>query len=349
MFNPAGADICDDTMVFLSAEPQISFKKPVFCGILANTQLSTVPGVSGAGPTAEKTLLTPVLDAELISTGTITSYPVRPNTPTGCPTPATVTRAMMDLCNLQPVFINAGLRHTPTVPCLDVYGEAGEDPRFTNAVPHAKDLFARGVTIGKILSGYSDLLVLGECVPGGTTTALCVLRALGYQASVSSSFASNPLTIKENICRESLARIRKDGVTDPLDIIMYTGDPMMPVAAGIVKSYSGHILLAGGTQMLAVASVIKALDLKCPSIVTTSYVRDDASANVQDLAGKIGVEMFYVDPAFDDLGHSGLARYCIGEVKEGMGAGGAMCLAYLLGHTPEEIRKKILKTVTAFT
>ena len=336
-------------MAFLSAKPPYSCKKPVFCGILANTLLSTLPGVSGAGPTAEKTLLTPILDAEFIQNGAITSHPVKPNTPTGCPTPATITRAMMELCNLQPVFINAGLRHTPTVPCLDVYGLIGEDPRFHNAVPHAQDLFNRGETIGRILSGYSDLLVLGECVPGGTTTALCVLRALGYEASVSSSFASNPLSMKEEICRASLARIKKDDVSAPLDIIKYAGDPMMPVAAGIVKTYSGNLLLAGGTQMLAVAALVKSLGIRLPSVVTTSYVRDDISANVQNLAQSIGVDMYYVDPAFGELGHPGLARYCIGDVKEGMGAGGAMCLASMLGHSSDEIRNKILTTVNAFS
>lgn len=349
IFNLSGAHIFDDTMVFLSEEPGISFKKPVFCGILANTLLSTVPGVSGAGPSAEKTLLTPVLDAELITTGTISSYPVKPNTPTGCPTPATITRAMVDLCNLSPIFVNAGLRHTPTVPCLDVYGSVGEDPRYKNAVPRAEDLFRHGEVIGRLLSGYSDLLVLGECVPGGTTTALCVLRALGYEASVSSSFASNPLSLKEEICRASLARIAKDNVTAPLDIIKYTGDPMMPVAAGIVRSYSSHVLLAGGTQMLAVAALMKSLKNRCPAIVTTSYVRDDPSANVQALADSIGVDMLYVDPSFGSLGHNGLARYCIGEVKEGMGAGGAMCLGYLMGHSDGTIRDKILSTVNAYT
>lgn len=349
IFNLAGADICDDSMAFLSAEPGIAFDKPVFCGILANTLLSTVPGVSGAGPTAEKTLLTPVLDAELITTGTISSYPVKPNTPTGCPTPATITRAMMDLCNLSPVFINAGLRHTPTVPCLDVYGSIGEDPRYHNAVPQAEALFRQGERIGRFLSGYSNLLVLGECVPGGTTTALCVLRALGYEASVSSSFANNPLNIKEEICRAALARIVQDKVTAPVDMIKYTGDPMMPVAAGIARTYSGQILLAGGTQMLAVAALIKALKIRCPAIVTTSYVRDDPSANVQSLAEKIGVDIFYVDPSFGSLGHKGLARYCIGEVKEGMGAGGAMCLAHLMGHSEEAIRDKILSIVNAYS
>jgi len=335
-------------MGFLSEIPDITFNNPIFCSILGNTLLSTVPGVSGAGATPEKTLLTPVLDAELITLGAITSHPVRPDTPTGCPTPASITRAMMELCGMQPLFINAGLRHTPTVPCLDVYGMVGDDPRFRDAVPHAQDLVLKGEVIGKFLSKSSDLLVLGECVPGGTTTALCVMRALGYEASVSSSFVNNPVTIKEEICRGALGRIKADAITSPLDIIRYTGDPMMPVAVGIAKTYSGKLILAGGTQMLAVSAVIKAEGRSLPHVVTTSYVRDDRSANIQKIAKKIGVEIIYVDPGFGDIGHTGLARYCIGEVKEGMGAGGAMFLAHLLGHSPDAIRKAILTAVNAY-
>ncbi len=335
-------------MGFLSEIPNISFHNPIFCGILANTLLSTVPGVSGAGATPEKTLLTPVLDAELIIRGAITSHPVRPDTPTGCPTPASITRAMMNLCGIQPLFINAGLRHTPTVPCFDVYGSPGQDPRFYDAVPHAQDLVRKGEYIGSILSKNSDLLVVGECVPGGTTTALCVLRALGYEASVSSSFVNNPITIKEEICRQALKRIKADAITSPFDIIRYTGDPMMAVAVGIAQTYAGNLILAGGTQMLAVSAILKATGRSLPHIVTTSYVRDDPSANVREVAGQIGVKIIYVDPGFGDIGHSGLARYCIGEVKEGMGAGGAMCLACLLGHSPDTIRKTILAAVKAY-
>jgi uncharacterized protein (TIGR00303 family) len=335
-------------MGFLSEIPDITFNNPIFCGILGNTLLSTVPGVSGAGATPEKTLLTPVLDAELVTWGRITSHPERPDTPSGCPTPASITRAMMGLCGIQPLFINAGLRHTPTVPCLDVYGMVGDDPRFRDAVPRAEDLVLKGEVIGKFLSKSSDLLVLGECAPGGTTTALCVMRALGYEASVSSSFVNNPVTIKEEICRGALGRIKADAITSPLDIIRYTGDPMMPVAVGIAKTYSGELILAGGTQMLAVSAIIKAEGRPLPYVVTTSYVRDDPSANVQQIATQVGVEIIFVDPGFGDIGHSGLARYCIGEVKEGMGAGGAMCLAHLLGHSPDMIRKTILAAVNAY-
>lgn len=337
------------TMGFLSGKPDVTFKKPLFCSILANTLISTVPGISGAGPTPDMTLLTPILDAELITCGAITSQPIKPNTPTGCPTPASITRAMMELTTLRPLFINAGLRHLPTVPCFDVYGDIGKDPRFEDAVPCAQELFRRGEFIGAFLSSYSDLLVLGECVPGGTTTALCVLRALGYEASVSSSFITNPVMKKEEICEKALARIRNDKVKEPLEIAKYTGDPMMPVAAGIAKTYKKNIILAGGTQMLAVSAIIKAMGGTLPRVVTTSYVRDDPSANVQHLAEQIGVEIFYIDPGFGDIGHAGLARYCIGEVKEGMGAGGAMCLSNLLGHTPEVIRNKILATVSAYS
>ncbi len=332
-------------MPFLSEIPCITTKTPLFSAVLANTMLSTVPGISGAGPSPEKTLLTPVLDAELITRGSITSMPVKPNTPTGCPTPASITRSMMELSGLHPLFINAGLVHPPTVPCLDAYGEPGGDPRFTDAVPEAEELFRRGGAIGIFLGRVSDLLVLGECVPGGTTTAMCVLRGLGYKARVSSSFADNPVRMKEEVWEMVSRRLDADPKNGPLDVVRVCGDPMIALSAGIFSTYPGALVLAGGTQMLAVAAVSKGLGLPVPRVATTCYVRDDASANFAGLAGEIGAEAYYVDPGFGDLGHSGLARYCIGEVKEGMGAGGAMFLAALLGHSPEAIREKIFEFV----
>jgi uncharacterized protein (TIGR00303 family) len=336
-------------MAFLSAIPEISFQKPLLALVLGNTVLSTVPGVSGAGPTPEKTLLTPVLDAELVLTGAITSMPLKPNTPTGCPTPATITRSMVSLTGLSPLFVNAGLRHPPTVPSLDVYGEIGGDPRSGDAVPKARELFERGRYVGSLLGGYSDLLVLGECVPGGTTTALCVLRGLGFRARVSSSYIDNPHPLKEEISRIVLERIAKDGIHDPLDVVRYAGDPMIPVAAGIALQYPGTVILAGGTQMLAVAGVLGRMGHSIPCIATTSYVRDDASATFTETLEEVGAYAYYVDPDFGDLGHAGLARYCIGEVKEGMGAGGAMVLAYLMGYSPDVITRAILDFVTGYS
>lgn len=336
-------------MPFLSGAPLISGKKPAFCVILGNTLISVIPGISGAGPTPEKTLLTPNLDAELIMNGRITSLPIKPNTPTGCPTPASITRAMMELTGVPPLFINAGLKFPLTVPYIDALGGVGEDPRNGDAVPLAKELFLRGQEIGKFLSWSSDLLVLGECVPGGTTTALCVLRALGYPATVSSSFARNPVNQKEAICNQVLAGIVADNIKDPLEIVKRAGDPMIPVAAGIAHSYRGTLALAGGTQMLAVCSVIKAMNGHVPVVATTSYVRDDHTANMQELAAMMDICIYYIDPGFDEIGHDGLARYCIGEVKEGSGAGGAMFMACAMGFSPDQIQKKIFDTIKGYS
>ncbi|MFA6363301.1 nicotinate mononucleotide-dependent phosphoribosyltransferase CobT [Methanoregula sp.] len=336
-------------MPFLSISPNIPYKKPIFCVILGNTLVSTIPGISGAGPTPEKTLLTPNLDAELVTSGSITSFPLKPNTPSGCPTPASITRAMIELTGVPPLFINAGLKYPLTVPYLDALGQMGEDPRKCDAVPVAKQLFCHGQEIGRLLSWSGDLLVLGECVPGGTTTALCVLRALGYPATVSSSFVENPINQKEMICEEVVKKIAADNITDPLEIIKRVGDPMIPVAAGIAHTYKGTLVLAGGTQMLAVCGVIKAMNGPMPMIATTVYVRDDRTANVEKLAAMMGISVYYVDPGFGELGHEGLARYCNGEVKEGTGAGGAMFMACIMGFTPDQIQKKIFKTVQAYS
>jgi conserved hypothetical protein TIGR00303 len=313
-------------MAFRCDIPPVSASRPIFSVVLGNTLLSTVPGISGAGGTPKNTLLTPNLDAELVLYGEIRSRPIKPNTPTGCPTPATITRAMMELTGLDPLFINAGLAHTPVIPCLDVYGEPGRDPRTEEAVPRAQELYERGIWTGKYLSRCGDLLVLGECVPGGTTTALCVLRALGYPARVSSSYVRNPVGLKQQVCDAVVERIAAGGVTLPLDVVRWGGDPMLAVAPGIVQGFRGTCILAGGTQMLAVAAVLRGMNERVPAIATTHYVKEDSSANFEQTARDIGVDTYYIDPDFGELGHAGLARYCIGEVKEGMGAGG--------GHDP---------------
>lgn len=336
-------------MPFLSDAPPLRPERPLFAVVLGNTLLSTVPGISGAGPSPRGTLLTPVLDAELVLTGAITSRDATPNTPTGCPTPASVTRAAISLTGLVPLFISAGLAEAPTVPCLDVYGAPGRDPRFEPAVPDAERLVEAGRSIGRLLSPLTDLLVLGECVPGGTTTALCVLRALGHPARTSSSFMANPTEQKEAVARDVLGRLATLGPFSPIEVLREAGDPMLAVATGIAEAYGGTLLLAGGTQQLAVAAVLHALGRPVPRIVTTSYVRDDASANFAELAARVGAAPLYVDPGFGELGHAGLARYCLGEVKEGMGAGGALALAALLGHSPDAIRRAVLETARGYS
>ena len=225
------------------------FKNPLFCGILGNTAYVHCSWCFRCGATPEKTLFTPVLDAELITWGAITSHPIKPDTPTGCPTPASITRAMMELCGIHR-YLSMPVSVIRQQCLVLMYRYVGDDPRFRDAVPRAKDLVRKGEMIGKFLSKSSDLLVLGECVPGGTTTALCVMRALGYPASVSSSFVNNPVSIKEEICRISLGRIKADSNYITSRSYPLCGDPMMAVAVGIAKTYSGNLFLPGGPRCL---------------------------------------------------------------------------------------------------
>jgi len=335
-------------MSFVSARSAFATESPLFALILSNSLVSQIPGVSGAGEDPESSLYVPPLDAELIINGEL-SGDLTPNTPTGCPTPAAITLSMMDLIGMHPLMIGAGLNKEVVVPHMDLGEQAGEDPRKEGyAVPNARKLFERGRWIGSFLSQSHDLLVLGECLPGGTTTALCVLRALGYQAKVSSCLVDNPVEIKEKIATAAVAKVRKMGLTDPLDIVAAVGDPMIPVAAGIAEGFRGKLFLAGGTQMLAAAAVIRALGNTVPDVVTTTYVYNDASASFKETAAAVGADTYFVDPQFETLGHAGIARYAKGEIKEGSGCGGAMFLASILGYTPEEIRAAILEHVSRY-
>lgn len=338
-------------MSFVSERTDFEPETPLFALILSNSEVSLIPGVSGAGENPESSFYVPPLDAELIINGKL-SGDLTPNTPTGCPTPASITLSMMDLTGIKPLMIASGLNKEVTVPHISFGEKAGGIPGDdADAVPNARLLFEKGKWLGEFLSQTHDLLVLGECLPGGTTTALCVLRALGYNAKVSSCLVTNPTEKKERIAEAAVAKVQKKGLTDedPLAVAAAVGDPMIPAAAGIAAGFRGKLFLAGGTQMLAVCAVVRALGNPVPDVVTTSYVYNDATASFKETAAAIGADIYYVDPGFDTLGHEGIARYAKGEIKEGSGAGGAMFLASIMGFAPEEIRAAILDHIRKYS
>jgi NaMN:DMB phosphoribosyltransferase len=154
--------------------------------------------------------------------------------------------------------------------------------------------------------------------------------------------------LKQQVCDVVAERIAAIGLTAPLDIVRCGGDPMLAVAPGIIQGFRGACILAGGTQMLAVAAVLAGMGGPVPPVATTIYVKEDPSASFEQTARDIGAETFYIDPDFGELGHAGLARYCIGEVKEGMGAGGAMILAGMQGFGASAIKEQIFQVVHRF-
>jgi NaMN:DMB phosphoribosyltransferase len=129
---------------------------------------------------------------------------------------------------------------------------------------------------------------------------------------------------------------------DPLKAVECMGDPMMPAAAGLVDGLNTKVVLAGGTQMVSVLGIIKHLGLiRDVSIATTSYVARDKTANFIEMTEKLGYQAFTADPGFAESRIKGLRMYENGEVKEGVGAGGAMLAAAMLGFSQKEFRKKV--------
>lgn len=327
--------------------PDIDPEKPLFICILANTGTARIPGISAAGKSPEMTDFTPAADAELVETGTVFSISEPAMCPSGAPTPAVLTRASMLLTGIPCLFINAGLNIKPKVPFIDLNAHPGEDIRKARAVIDAAGIYRMSADLGRKLSKLSDLVIIGESVPGGTTTAMGVMRALGYEGRVSSSFPDNPVGIKERVVNEGM---KASGISfgslkdQPLRAVECMGDPMMAAASGLVDGLDKKTILAGGTQMVSVLSIIKALGLKRDvSIATTCYVADDTTANFREMTELLGYPAFAADPGFGSCDVTGLQMYERGEVKEGVGAGGAMLASAMLGFSQKEFREKCVE------
>jgi len=116
------------------------------------------------------------------------------------------------------------------------------------------------------------------------------------------------------------------------------GDPMQPAVAGIVIGAAGNgrdVLLAGGSQLVAVAALVAALEgqsaLAQVALGTTGWVVDDPAADARGLAGEVWSELplLAANLDFSHSRHTGLREYQQLAVKEGVGAGGASIAAML--------------------
>ncbi len=325
-------------------------EKPLFVCVLGNTETAYIEGLSAAGKTAKLTDYTPAGDAEVLETGTIIDIPILPMTPPyDTPTPALITRAALSITGIPHVFVNAGLRVLPSeqVSLIDVGGTPGDDIRNPIAVHDVDAVFSRSFELGEKLAKEHDLVIIGESIPAGTTTANAVLQSLGYNGNVSSSSSANPLSLKKVVVKEAL---ESSGITfgslrdDPLKAVESVGDPMMVAVAGIAAGLGKTtVILAGGTQMISIFALIKHMGYSVDNIkiITTVYVIRDNSANFVELASDVGAAFESADPEFSRSAFKGLQQYEEGFVKEGVGAGGAIYLTGMFGYSMEELRLKI--------
>ncbi|MCA1645155.1 MAG: hypothetical protein LC797_06680, partial [Chloroflexi bacterium] len=244
----------------------------------------------------------------------------------------------------------------PATRCERVSAAPGGNIECGHAVGDAPRLLEAGLGIGRELALAAPYLVLGESVPAGTTTALALLLALGYLAEgrVSGSQADNAHGLKSRVARAALQAAQLtpgSAAANPLQAVSAIGDPMQPLAAGIALGATAagcDVLLAGGSQMLAVAALIEALHdraaLERVAIGTTRWIVQDPAADVAGLAHDIAADLpvLAANLDFSTSRHPGLRGYEQWLVKEGVGAGGA-CIAATLatGQSIEQLEAAI--------
>ncbi|MCW4044693.1 MAG: TIGR00303 family protein [Candidatus Bathyarchaeota archaeon] len=313
-------------------------KKPLFVCTIATTETGKIPQISAAGKYPEFTDYTPPADAELLLLGKCKCIAGVPVTPEGIPTPALITMSALRLADIPVLVASGGLKVTPHVPFLELGGHPGNDIRTGKAVNNVEEVIQRAKLAGEHLAKAADYLVIGESIPGGTTTALGVLMAMGVNAEgkVSSSMPVNPHGLKVDTVRAGLAAAGErfgSLAENPVRAISCVGDPMMPAFAGLVIGAAAQVpvLMAGGTQMTAVLAVVNALepDVLCNvAIGTTKWVARDVSADIKGIVAQIAdVPVLAADLDFGSSRFSGLKAYEQGVVKEGVGAGGAAIAA----------------------
>ena len=330
---------------------------PVFLITIGTTETSLIDGISGAGPSAELTEYTPASDVEFMVLGEVRCCEAPAETVVGdaaAPTPARLTKASLQLSEMPFVVIDAGSKIKPEVEYVSFGKEYGRDIRTGKGVLNPLEIFENAKDLGAELSRRHEMLVIGESIAAGTTTALGVLKALGYDANekVSGSMPHNPHDMKTKVVDEGLKNAGLDPKKDDIDAMQAigaVGDPTLPAIAGIVLGSDIPIILAGGTQMAAVCAIIKSVqpnfDFSRINLATTVYVAGDETADLFGILKQIddSITVNIVDPRFEESEHEGLKNYLKGFVKEGAGAGGAMYTALVLGNSVEKLRRKIEK------
>lgn len=314
--------------------------------VAGTTETAAIDGISAAGASADARTHTPAADAEILVYGRPVASPVVPVSPSGCPTPAVVTRAVRELAEFPVTVVDAGLPASTDAPTVDIGARPGGDVRTATPVSDAAGSYAAARAFGRRLPD-DEHLWLAESIPGGTTTALGVLTALGERATVSSSLPDHPIELKRSIVEAGLAAsdLEPGGASGAsLEALGAMGDPVLASAAGLARGAletDTPLTLAGGTQLLAVAAVLRHDGVAGPlSLATTSFLRDDESADLPGLAADLDVAVTVTDPGFETLEHPAARAYCEGEAKEGVGMGGSLAIARQSGVSMTALRDR---------
>jgi uncharacterized protein (TIGR00303 family) len=320
-------------------------QQPLFACVLGFTETGLIPGISAAGATPDDRRYTAIADAEFLVNGVqLNPSHLLPPLHIGA-SPVFISRAIVEKLNIPVKVFNAGLPKAPVIDAIDLKGKPARCLSTGCAMPlqTVEHLFQQGLIWGEKLaqSVPNGYLILGECVVGGTTTALAILTGLGIDANakVNSSHAICNHAQKWSLVQTGLnSEFRTPD--SALSLVAAVGDPMQIVVAGmsIAASRSCGVLLAGGTQMLAVYALTRALaetqslPWQPEQIVvgTTRWVAEDPTGDTIGLATLLKPIPLIATPlSFARSRYPQLQAYEQGFVKEGVGAGGCAIAAHL--------------------
>lgn len=311
----------------------------LFILVISNTNVAEIPGITVAGENPELVKYTPPADAEYLFYERPICIDAIPVTPAGHPTPAIITKAVKELINMPILVVRSGSIIAPNLPYIHITERPGENIVNFTAIQDMDKILNNAKILAKQISKIETEVMLAESVPGGTTTAQAVLTALGYNAQVSSADIENPIDLKKEIVKKAMSRVQLP--VNWKTALKEFGDPMMAFINGFVPEFEGTAYLAGGTQMLAVAALLKEQRIQVKKIATTRYITDDKTSSFKKTAFEIGVNYYSAPLNFSGSKYKGLRDYESGMVKEGVGAGGAVYLAEKNGIRVDKITEKV--------
>ncbi|EKV01841.1 TIGR00303 family protein [Leptolyngbya sp. PCC 7375] len=325
---------------------QYQGQRPCYICVLGFTETALVADISAAGNSPQARMMTAVADAEFIYAGPSSApqYPLPPLT--AGVSPALLARAVITGQAVPVYLFNAGLPHSLSVPHIDLGG--GTIARCVSSgqalsPDTVRTLFNTGLKWGEILGRRfaHSYLIIGECVVAGTTTAQAVLTALGF--NVAGLMGSSHLTCNH----EQKTALIKTGLMAQLlnskpwsvwDAIAAVGDPMQPFVLGMTIAASHHsgVLLAGGSQMIAIYTMLQKLGHQYPwnlnnvVIGTTQWIVKDATSKFLTLAHTVPTPPIMSSQfSFKQSRYQQFNLFEQGYVKEGVGAGGCLIAGHL--------------------
>jgi uncharacterized protein (TIGR00303 family) len=327
-------------MIVVHTQPQLCqswldryrHHRPHFACVLGFTATCRIPNISAAGLTPADRELTALADGEFLRRGIQPSYQYPLPPLMAGASPAIITKAVLAALDIPITIFNSGLPHQPSFDCIDLGGQPAACLSTGQAmsIELVQHLWQQGLQWGAKLSTSAPYSIIGECVVGGTTTALALLTGLGIdaQGKVNSSHPRCNHEQKKILVEQGLQQIPTHA--SPWEVVAAIGDPMQVVVAAmaVAASKQAGVLLAGGTQMLAVYALITKIAPDCHleriAVGTTGWVAQDPTADAVGLAVSIPPAMLLsAQMQFANSGYEQLQVYDRGFVKEGVGAGGA--------------------------